>query len=166
MEPKGINRNLGGFSNNKLRNVTSNDLIAVELFESSYRKPLAWWNCLLCLLQRSKIPCYKDLGFLLSSWELLLDQGDLEIFISTSYSMSTSKPRSHLVSLCFASLHSLIPYLKNIKQITIYSHPGWTSPSMVSLHKTSPPREQFHSSMHHWLMWTSDMQWLLVMSIG
>lgn len=36
---KGINRNLGGFSDNELRNVKGNDLIAVELFASSYRKP-------------------------------------------------------------------------------------------------------------------------------
>lgn len=36
---KGINRNLEGFSNNELRNVKGNDLIAVELFASSYRKP-------------------------------------------------------------------------------------------------------------------------------
>lgn len=63
-------------------------------------------------------------------------------------------------------LSQLDPLFENTAQITIYSHPGWTSPSMVSLHKTSPPREQSHSSMRHWLMWTSDTQWLLVMSIG
>lgn len=37
-------------------------------------------------------------------------------------------------------------------QIQYYSHPDWTSPSMVVLHMTSLPKGQYHNSRHHWLM--------------
>lgn len=33
-----------------------------------------------------------------------------------------------------------------------YSHPDWTSPSMVVHHMTSLPKGQSHNSRHHWLM--------------
>lgn len=88
---------------------------------------------------------------------------DLHFYILFHVNVKNSEPPG------FIMLHyisQLDPLFENMIQITIYSHPDWTSPSMVSLHKTSPPRAQSHSSMRHWLMWTSDTQWLLVMSIG
>lgn len=33
----------------------------------------------------------------------------------------------------------------------LYSHPGWTSPSKASLHRTGLPTAQYRSSTHRWL---------------
>lgn len=103
---------------------------------------------------------------MLSSLELILwpeRWRNFHFYIFFNVNVKNSEPPG------FIMLHLLSqsdPLFENITQITAYLHPGWTSPSTASLHKTSPPRGQSHSSTHHWLRWTSGMQWLLVMSIG
>ena len=45
-------------------------------------------------------------------------------------------------------------------------HPGLTSSSRVSLHRTSPPTSRHHMTRRQRQMWTCDRRWLLAQSIA
>ena len=82
--------------------------------------------------------------------------------ISLSHSHSLSLSLSLSSSSCYSSL-SLYPFLSQpcsivniipLLYIPVTMHRGWTFPGKVLIHMRTPPREEYQSSTHHWMLYT------------
>lgn len=74
--------------------------------------------------------------------------GNFHLYVFVNVNVKNAEPPGFIMLHFLSQLDSLF---ENITQTTTDSHPDWTFPSMASLHRTSPPREQSHSSMRHLL---------------